>query len=201
MTVRRNHLQCTQSTQQLVKNGVSVRFPSWAELYVRWTMTGDQINAGGEGTAVITAFLWDGRRVLLALRSEQVSTFPGHWAGVSGYLEGEDPAAWALVEIEEELGLSREHVTLRRIGDPLEAAGVSADRVFVVHPFLFSVEEGTTVRGDWEAKRLEWVPARWLAVQAPRWSSWLGFVAIRSLPSAGRNCGRRWTHCAVSDRQ
>ncbi len=121
-------------------------------------MTGDQINAGGKGTPVITAFLWDGQRVLLALRSEQVSTFPGHWAGVSGYLEDEDPAAWALVEIEEELGLSREHVTLRRIGDPLEAAGVSADRVFVVHPFLFSVEEGTTVRGDWEAKRLEWVP-------------------------------------------
>lgn len=121
-------------------------------------MVNDQIKPGETRTPVITAFLWDGQRVLLALRSEQVSTFSGHWAGISGYLEGEDPTAWALVEIWEELGLSREHVTLRRIGEPLEASGASADRVFVVHPFLFSVEEGTAVRGDWEAKQLEWVP-------------------------------------------
>lgn len=134
----------------------------------RIPMAGDQIKPNESGTAVITAFLWDGRRVLLALRSEQVSTFPLHWAGISGYLEGDDPAAWALVEIEEELGLSREHVTLRRIGHPLEAAGASAGRVFVVHPFLFSVEEGAAVRGDWEAKRLEWVAVEELQQRSRR---------------------------------
>jgi len=121
-------------------------------------MAENQTNPDKAATPVITAFLWDGRRVLLALRSERVSTFPGHWAGISGYLEGEDPAAWALVEIWEELGLSRDQVTLRRIGESFEASGATADQVFMVHPFLFSVEEGVEVRGDWEAKRLEWVP-------------------------------------------
>lgn len=156
-------------------------------------MTGEQGNPSGDGTPVITAFLWDGQRVLLALRSEQVSTFPGHWAGVSGYLEGEDSAAWALVEIQEELGLSRERVTLRRIGEPLEAVGAGADRMFVVHPFLFSVDEGTEVRGDWEAKRLEWVPIEELQQRrrspaVPRlydafdhvWPPWPTEVALRA---------------------
>jgi len=121
-------------------------------------MPHNQTNPDTTTTPVITAFLWDGRRVLLALRSEQVSTFPEHWAGISGYLEGDDPLEWALVEIQQEVGLSREHVTLRRIGEPLDAAGASDNRVFLVHPFLFSVEENATIRGDWEAKRLEWVP-------------------------------------------
>jgi translation initiation factor 2B subunit (eIF-2B alpha/beta/delta family) len=108
-------------------------------------------------TPVVTAFVWDEQRVLLALRSEQVSTFPGHWAGISGYLEGDDAAAWALVEIEEETGVLRGQLTLRRVGEPLEATDTASGRIFVVHPFLFSVEKGVAVRSDWEANRMEWV--------------------------------------------
>lgn len=106
---------------------------------------------------VITAFLWDGQRVLLALRSDAVSTFPGHWAGISGYVEGDDPLDRALVEIREETGLPRASVTLRRVGLPLVVEAPAHGRQFQVHPFLFSVEEGATPRHDWEAARFEWV--------------------------------------------
>jgi translation initiation factor 2B subunit (eIF-2B alpha/beta/delta family) len=106
---------------------------------------------------VITAFLWDGQRVLLALRSASVSTFAHHWAGISGYVEGDDPLDRALVEIYEETGLRREFVTLRRVGLPLVVRAPAYDRQFQVHPFLFSVDDGATLRHDGEAARFEWV--------------------------------------------
>ncbi len=111
-----------------------------------------------EATPVVTAFLWDGQQVLMALRSADVSTFPGHWAGISGYLEGSDPAAWAVVEIEQETGLSRQQLTLRGAGEVLEAVDERSGRRFVVHPLLFSVAPASPVCPDWESQRLEWVP-------------------------------------------
>lgn len=104
------------------------------------TESNDRNPRNTERVSVVTAFVWDGERVLLALRSEQVSTFPGHWAGISGYLEGDDAVAWALVEIEEETGIQRGQLTLRRVGEPLEALDAASGRVFDVHPFLFSCD-------------------------------------------------------------
>ena len=106
---------------------------------------------------MITAFLWDGQRVLLALRSESASTFPGHWAGVSGYVEGGDPLERALVEIYEETGLPRQAVTLRRVGVPLVVEAAAYRQPLQVHPFLFSVDAGVALQRDWEAARFEWV--------------------------------------------
>lgn len=106
---------------------------------------------------VITAFLWDGRHVLLALRSGRVSTFPNHWAGISGYVEQEQPLERAFIEIAEETGLARRHVVLRRAGDPISVDAAAGG--FVVHPFLFSVPQGAGVRSDWEAAHFEWVGA------------------------------------------
>lgn len=107
---------------------------------------------------VVTAFLWDGQDVLLALRSAQVSTFPGHWAGISGYLEGDDPAAWALVEISQECGVAPGDVTLEKVGQPLLVDDPHSRRRFCVHPLLFSIRDRSLVRPDWEAQQFEWVP-------------------------------------------
>ncbi len=109
---------------------------------------------------VITAFLWHGQRVLLALHSASVSIFPRHWAGISGYVEGDDPLDRALVEIREETGLPRASVTLRRVGVPLLVEAPAHKRQFQVHPFLFSVEDRAPLRHDWEAARFEWVDVR-----------------------------------------
>jgi translation initiation factor eIF-2B subunit delta len=116
-----------------------------------------QRNTDTGAVPVVTAFVWDGRRVLLSLRSERVSTFALHWAAVSGYLEGGDPAGWAAVEIEEETGINRQQLTLRNAGQPLDVADDAGGPGFIVHPFLFSVTSGTTVHRDWESRRLEWV--------------------------------------------
>jgi translation initiation factor 2B subunit (eIF-2B alpha/beta/delta family) len=106
---------------------------------------------------VVTAFLWDGRRVLLARRSGQVSTFPEHWAGISGYIEAEPPLKRAVLEIVEECGLAPWQVVLLRRGKPLEVAAPEIETTFRVHPFLFRCLAAEAIAHDWEAHELRWV--------------------------------------------
>ena len=110
---------------------------------------------------VVTCFLLRraaaGDEVLLLRRSQQVGTYRGRWAGVSGYLEEADPLAQAYREVEEETGLMREDVTLLRTGDPLEVVDTDAGRRWIVHPFLFEVRPDAQVRVDWEHTETRWV--------------------------------------------
>ena len=110
---------------------------------------------------VVTCFLLrrspGGDEVLLLRRSQQVGTYRGRWAGVSGYLEEANPPAQAYREIEEETGLARDEVTLLRAGEPLVVEDSEADRRWVVYPFLFEVQPDAEVRVDWEHTEARWV--------------------------------------------
>ena len=110
---------------------------------------------------VVTCFLLrrspGGDEVLLLRRSQQVGTYRGRWAGVSGYVEETDPLAQAYREIEEETGLARDEVTLLRAGEPLVVEDSEADRRWVVYPFLFEVQPDAEVRVDWEHTEARWV--------------------------------------------
>ena len=110
---------------------------------------------------VVTCFLLrraaGGDEVLLLRRSQQVGTYRGRWAGVSGYLEEADPLAQAYREVEEEAGLAREDVTLLLAGDPLEVLDAEAGRRWIVHPFLFEVRPDAQVRVDWEHTEARWM--------------------------------------------
>ena len=90
-------------------------------------------------------------------RSQQVGTYRGRWAAVSGYLEEAFPLAQAYREIEEETGLARDEVTLLRAGEPLVVEDSEADRRWVVYPFLFEVQPDAEVRVDWEHTEARWV--------------------------------------------
>jgi 8-oxo-dGTP diphosphatase len=106
---------------------------------------------------VVTAFLQrpDGR-ILLLRRSEQVGSFQGHWAAVSGYLEDPSPAAQVLREVREETGVSDPKLTLVGPGDPVLSR--DGNRVYVVHPFRVDVPSDE-VRLNWEHTEFEWVDA------------------------------------------
>jgi 8-oxo-dGTP diphosphatase len=110
---------------------------------------------------VVTCFLLRraaaGDEVLLLRRSQQVGTYRGRWAGVSGYLEEADPLAQAYREVEEEAGLTQEQVSLLRAGEPLVVLDAEADRRWIVHPFLFEVRVDAEVRVDWEHTEARWV--------------------------------------------
>ena len=94
--------------------------------------------------------------ILLLRRSQQVGTYRGRWAGVSGYVEGADPLTQAYAEISEETSLAREDVQLLRTGEPLEVVDAEAERRWLVHPFLFEVSEPARIRTDWEHIETRW---------------------------------------------
>ena len=110
---------------------------------------------------VVTCFLLrptpQGDRVLLLRRSQQVGTYRGRWAGVSGYLEA-DPLEQAYREIGEETGLERGDVHLLGRGEPLEVTDPEAGIEWIVYPFLFEVLAPERLRLDWEHQEARWVP-------------------------------------------
>ncbi len=136
---------------------------------------------------VVTCFLLrrgqEGDEVLVLRRSERVGTYPGKWAGVSGYLEpGASAMQQAEREIEEETGLSREEVRLLRQGEPLEVVDEGIGVRWRVHPFLLEVVSGALSSrrkarlkpglgaGEAERVRLDWehVEARWVRPEEVR---------------------------------
>ena len=106
---------------------------------------------------VVTAFLTYGDKVLVLKRSSKVGTYRGHWAGISGYLESEDPLEQAYTEMAEEVGLNKQDVTLVRAGKPLEIVDHTQEHVWRVHPFLFSVHKPDKIRLDWENIEMRWI--------------------------------------------
>lgn len=105
---------------------------------------------------VVTVFLRHGGRILLLRRSRRVGTYPGKWAGVSGYLEA-DPLAQAHTELREETSLSAGDIEGIRAGDPLEIVDAESGRAWRVHPFLADVKSPEKIRLDWENVEARWV--------------------------------------------
>ena len=108
---------------------------------------------------VVTCFLESGGEILLLHRSEQVGSYPGRWAGVSGYVE-KTPDEQALVEIAEETGLNEKDIKMVRKGKPLPVEDEKLGIRWVVHPFLFHIEDRSKVKIDWEHKETRWIDPR-----------------------------------------
>ena len=106
---------------------------------------------------VVTVFLQEpqGDRVLLGRRSTEVRTYPGHWAGISGSVEN-GPLRQALVELEEETGLSEGQVTWLGTGRRVRTTDWGLETRWIIHPFLFRCEQPDVLRRNWEHTRFEW---------------------------------------------
>ncbi|MBI4170833.1 MAG: NUDIX pyrophosphatase [Candidatus Aenigmarchaeota archaeon] len=106
-------------------------------------------------THVVTSFLVHEGKILILKRSDKVGSFPGAWAGISGYIEeGEAPLQCAIKEIREETGLKEEEITLISAGDAMVTK--KDDKTWVVHPFLFETEK-KDICLDWEHEQCEWI--------------------------------------------
>ena len=105
---------------------------------------------------VVTCFLQYEGKILILRRSEQVSSYQGKWAGVSGYIE-KTADEQALMEIEEETGLGEEDLKLIRKGKPLLIKDDKLGIKWVVHPYLFQIEDRSKVKIDWEHKEIRWI--------------------------------------------
>lgn len=159
-------------------------------------------------TNVVTCFVRNRGAVLLTRRSESVDTFPGLWAGVSGYVEGDprDAEDDARRELREEVGLGDSDLQLVRVGAPLDAPGEvtegrpkgrrtgSGDDGFTVHPFLFEAETRATTTNE-ELAAVEWtdpteIPDR---EAVPRlWEAWRHVAPAVADVREDRTHGSAW---------
>ena len=106
--------------------------------------------------SVVTVFLERGGKIALFRRSNQVATYVGKYAAVSGGLdEGIGPFEQARKELMEETGLVEE-VTLLCEGEPVRVEAPEYDVVFVVYPYLVHVEI-PEIRLNFEHDKMEWV--------------------------------------------
>jgi len=106
---------------------------------------------------VVTAFLRHGGRILLVRRSRRVGTYQGRWAGISGFLEHPHPQEQARREILEETGLTDLQARLVCAAPPMKVSAYDLGTIWVVHPFLFDVEDQDAIRLDWENVEMKWV--------------------------------------------
>lgn len=109
---------------------------------------------------VVTCLLEHGGKILLLKRSNLVGTYRGLWGGVAGYVEElEDPYDTALKEISQETNVGLDAITLVKKGDPIEVLDTYEGKRYdwVVHPFLFHVQDKALVRIDWEHEEYRWV--------------------------------------------
>ena len=109
-----------------------------------------------EEKKVVTCFLESDGEILILRRSEQVGSYRGKWAGVSGYVET-TPDEQALVEIGEEAGLSRADLKLIKKGKLLSVEDEKLGVRWLVHPYLFRIRDRGKVRIDWEHKESRWI--------------------------------------------
>ncbi len=121
-------------------------------------------------TEVITAFVRHRGRLLLVRRSAAVGSFPGRWGAISGYMDDPTPLEQAYRERREETGLTADRLHLVAAGRPLRVPTPDTGTLWVVHPFLFDVDDPGSIRLDWEASELQWVPPE-------------GFAALDTVPS------------------
>lgn len=105
---------------------------------------------------VVTSFLESENKILILRRSDRVGTYQGRWAGVSGYIE-KDADEQALIEIEEETSLTRDDLKLIKRGKPLTIRDEKLGVKWVVHPYLFHIEDRNKIRIDWEHKEMKWI--------------------------------------------
>ena len=105
---------------------------------------------------VVTCFLESDGEILILRRSRQVGSYQGKWAGVSGFIETTADEQ-ALVEIEEETGLSQEDLKLINKGEPLSIEDERIGIKWVVHPYLFRIKDRGKIKIDWEHKETKWI--------------------------------------------
>lgn len=110
-------------------------------------------------TDVVTCFLMYKKKILLLKRSNDVKTYKGHWAGISGYIEkNEKPFETAVKEIVEETGLKITDFKLVKRGKPIKFKDNYKGKFFywVIHPFIFSTTK-KNIEIDWEHIDYKWI--------------------------------------------
>ena len=125
----------------------------WLKEYLSGLGQGGLKKEPGE-VHVVTCFLENEGEILILKRSQKVGTNRGMWAGVSGYVEDVCDKQ-ALIEIQEETGLLPGEIQLVQSGRPLKVGATDVN--WVVHPYLFHIQDRNRIQIDWEHSEFRWI--------------------------------------------
>lgn len=151
--------------EPLVADAVNSKVPAIDRVDISLFETKDEVTVNGTDGAlglksvtlrnIATSVLTSKGKVIILKRSQDVGTYKGRWACVSGYVEkGENSFETAVREIWEELGLKREDCELLRKGEVLYAR--DKETMWAIHPFLFKVKR-IKLKLDWEHEKYKWI--------------------------------------------
>jgi 8-oxo-dGTP pyrophosphatase MutT (NUDIX family) len=133
------------------------------------------------GRLVVAVTLWHGDRIALLRRSSRVTSDPGLWHCVTGYLGlGSDPSEQALLEVLEETGVSRSMLS-RFEPAPTVRLHDDANRVWTIHRFAAETMS-RRLELNWEHDAYAWVAPKELPVAHVLWLP-------RAIARLGRTCG------------
>ena len=114
-------------------------------------------------TSIVTSFLICNNKILILKRSEKVRSMKGLWAGVSGIIENNEvPVDRAKIEIFEEVGINKEHITLIKSSNELTVESPQyKNHQWIIFTFLFQTEK-IDIKLNWENSEFRWIDAQQL---------------------------------------
>ena len=111
-------------------------------------------------SAATSLLLNNDGKLLILKRSNKVKTYKGLWGGIAGYVEkNEKPYETAIKEINEEVGLKKEDVSLIKKLDPILFTDFYEQKRYdwKIFVFLFKIREKRKIKIDWEHSEYRWI--------------------------------------------
>ncbi|MFO7677808.1 MAG: NUDIX pyrophosphatase [Thermoplasmatota archaeon] len=109
---------------------------------------------------IVSCILENRGKILVLKRSLDVATYGGLWIGVTGYIEdNEDALQTAIKEIKEEVGLHKQDFFFVKRGDVFSFEDNYEGKLYewIVHPFLFQINDRDKITLNWEHTDFLWV--------------------------------------------
>lgn len=123
---------------------------------------------------VINCVLYYEGKILVVRRSDDMELYPGHWSGISGFLDDQyGLREKAEEEIREEIGMTSDHVESIELGEIFDQESPEYGKTWVVHPLLVRVNTDQVML-NWEGA--EW---KWASIEEARSLTLLpGFLTV-----------------------
>ncbi len=154
-TYNRKHV--FKGSREQNKEQAAVSALEWIKEYLDEINNRNNVSQKFQVKRVVTCVLEADKKILILRRSDQVSTYQGRWAAVSGYVEAADPDIQALTEIKEETGLDEKDVSLVCKGKILEVSDSTLKTTWVIQPYLFHVINPHKIQLDREHFESKWI--------------------------------------------
>jgi len=106
---------------------------------------------------VINCVVRHRNKILLVRRNKSLKFYPGHWNGISGFLDdGKSLKEKIEEELKEEIGVSKDKIRKMRLGEIFDQEESKYKKTWIVHPVLVDVIDNN-INLDWESEKYKWI--------------------------------------------